>query len=112
MGGFIAERLSDVEMLWGSFWHRDDAIWILIGFFGQFFFMMRFVVQWLASEKAGRSVVPELFWWFSLGGGTILLVYACYRGDPVFIFGQGLGFLIYLRNLQFVLRDKRKAAGA
>lgn len=110
MGGFIAERLLDAEHLWLNFWSRTDALWIIIGFLGQFFFTMRFLVQWLASEKAKKSVIPDLFWFFSIGGGSILLIYALYRGDPVFIFGQGLGLVIYFRNLYFVLRDRKKDA--
>ncbi len=112
MGGFIAERLSAIEGLVVHFWDRPDAVWILIGFFGQFFFMMRFVVQWLASEKAKKSVIPDLFWFFSIGGGAVLLIYALYRGDPVFIMGQALGLFIYFRNLYFVLRDRKSGTNA
>lgn len=112
MGGFIAERLAAAQFGLIHFWERPDAIWILIGFAGQTLFMMRFLVQWIASEKAKKSVIPDLFWFFSIGGGAVLLVYACYRADPVFIFGQGLGLLIYFRNLHFVLRDRRKAGAA
>ena len=81
--------------------------WVLLGFFAQAFFTARFAVQWLASERAGHSVVPIAFWWCSIGGGMLLLVYAIYRRDPVFILGQGFGVFVYLRNLQFVLRDKK-----
>lgn len=109
MGGFIAERLTQAEGLLVSFWGRPDAVWILIGFFGQLLFMMRFVVQWIATERAKKSVIPDLFWFFSIGGGAVLLAYALYRGDPVFIFGQALGLVIYFRNLHFVLRDRKAA---
>lgn len=109
MGGFIAERLTQAEGLLAGFWGRPDAVWILVGFCGQFLFMMRFVVQWIATERAQKSVIPDLFWFFSIGGGAVLLAYALYRGDPVFILGQGLGLFIYLRNLHFVLRDRRAA---
>lgn len=86
---------------------------VALGFGGQALFSMRFVVQWLASERAGRSVVPVLFWYFSIAGGLTLLAYAIYRADPVFIVGQGLGLFIYLRNLWLVLREKRATpAGA
>ncbi|MBP0651601.1 lipid-A-disaccharide synthase N-terminal domain-containing protein, partial [Mycobacterium tuberculosis] len=74
-------------------------VWIIIGLVGQFLFMMRFVVQWLASERAKRSVVPVAFWFFSIGGGVVLLIYSLQRMDPVFIAGQGLGLIIYIRNL-------------
>jgi lipid-A-disaccharide synthase-like uncharacterized protein len=65
---------------------------------------MRFVVQWLQSEKVRRSVIPVAFWYFSLGGGALLTAYAVHRGDPVFIVGQSLGLVIYLRNLWLIRR--------
>ncbi len=83
---------------------------ILIGYLAQGMFAMRFVVQWIASERAGRSVVPTTFWVFSIGGGLMLLGYALYRRDPVFIIGQAFGVFVYLRNLQFVLRSGGAAA--
>jgi lipid-A-disaccharide synthase-like uncharacterized protein len=82
--------------------------WVLLGFVAQAFFTMRFLVQWLASERLGKSVIPIAFWWFSIGGGLLLLLYALYRRDPVFILGQGFGVFVYLRNLQFVLRERRR----
>jgi lipid-A-disaccharide synthase-like uncharacterized protein len=83
--------------------------WVLLGFTAQGFFTMRFLVQWIASERVGRSVIPLAFWLFSLGGGVLLLVYALYRRDPVFIAGQAFGVFVYLRNLHFVLRERRQA---
>lgn len=83
-------------------------IWILIGFLGQLFFFSRFLVQWIASEKQKRSVMPLSFWYLSLLGGLILLVYAIYRRDPVFITGQSCGLFIYLRNL-WLIRQSQKA---
>ena len=83
--------------------------WVLLGFVAQLFFTMRFVVQWLASERAKRSVVPIAFWFFSLGGGALLFVYAIQRRDPVFIAGQGMGLFIYIRNL-WLIANERKAA--
>lgn len=87
----------------------QETIWIIIGFVGQTLFFGRFFVQWLASEKAKRSVIPNAFWYFSIGGGLTLLVYALYRQDPVFIMGQSTGLLIYMRNLYFI-RHKGKTA--
>ena len=83
--------------------------WVVLGFIAQALFSMRFIVQWIASERAGRSVMPTAFWIFSIGGGVLLLIYALYRKDPVFIAGQGLGLFIYLRNLYFVIREQRQA---
>jgi lipid-A-disaccharide synthase-like uncharacterized protein len=85
---------------------------ILIGYFAQAMFAMRFVVQWIASERAGKSVVPTAFWVFSIGGGIMLLGYAIYRRDPVFIVGQAFGVFVYLRNLQFVIRSGGQGAPA
>lgn len=87
-------------------------LWILFGFIAQFMFMMRFVVQWVASERARRSVMPIAFWFFSIAGGALLLIYAIYRKDPVFIAGQGAGLFIYLRNLWLIYREKRTLAQA
>ena len=86
------------------------TIWLIIGFLGQAFFFMRFVVQWIASERARKSIIPSAFWFFSIGGGIVLLVYAIYREDPVFIAGQALGLVIYSRNIFFIFREKREAA--
>jgi len=81
--------------------------WILLGYAGQSLFAMRFVVQWVASERVGRSVIPVAFWFFSIGGGLLLFVYALYIRDPVFIIGQGFGLFVYLRNLYFVFRERK-----
>jgi lipid-A-disaccharide synthase-like uncharacterized protein len=86
--------------------------WVLLGLLAQALFTMRFLVQWIASERAGRSVIPLAFWIFSLGGGVLLLVYALYRKDVVFIAGQAFGVFVYLRNLYFVLRERKVAASA
>jgi lipid-A-disaccharide synthase-like uncharacterized protein len=88
---------------------NSNTIWLAIGFAGQVFFSLRFLIQWLYSEKRGRSVVPIAFWYFSLLGGLTLLCYAIYRLDPVFIVGQAGGLLIYIRNLQLIMREKKKA---
>ena len=82
-------------------------VWTLIGFVGQGLFMMRFIFQWIASEKAKKSVMPEVFWYFSLGGGLIVLIYAIHREDIVIMFGQALGVFIYLRNIYFVHKNKK-----
>ena len=81
--------------------------WVLLGYAGQSLFSMRFIVQWVASERVGRSVIPVAFWFFSIGGGILLFVYALYIRDPVFILGQGFGLFVYLRNLHFVFRERK-----
>ncbi|QQP89416.1 lipid-A-disaccharide synthase N-terminal domain-containing protein [Skermanella sp. TT6] len=87
------------------------SVWTAIGFVGQALFSMRFVIQWIQSERLKRSFVPETFWYFSMAGGITLLAYAIHRQDPVFILGQGLGLVIYSRNIWMIWRDKRKTAG-
>ena len=85
---------------------ENDPVWLAIGFLGQGLFSARFVLQWLKSERMKRSVVPLAFWYFSLAGGAVLLVYAMHRRDPVFVVGQALGILIYLRNLRLIYRER------
>ncbi|MDB5571954.1 MAG: hypothetical protein JWN93_3137 [Hyphomicrobiales bacterium] len=102
--------LVDLSSAVGGYLHhifveRFDA-WVVLGFLGQGLFTARFLVQWLASERAGRSVIPLAFWFFSIGGGLLLLIYSLYRGDPVFILGQGLGLFIYARNLMLIQKDR------
>lgn len=108
--------LIDIGTAVGGYLHDvfiGNADWgIIIGYVAQLLFAMRFVVQWIASERAGRSVVPTAFWVFSIGGGIMLLGYALYRKDPVFIIGQAFGVFVYLRNLQFVLRGRGSGAVA
>lgn len=82
-------------------------LWLIIGFLGQILFSMRFLVQWLQSERKRRSVIPTSFWYLSIAGGVTLLAYAIYRRDPVFIVGQLAGVFIYSRNLYFVRHQAR-----
>jgi lipid-A-disaccharide synthase-like uncharacterized protein len=85
--------------------------WIVlsVGFIGQALFSARFLIQWIASERSRKSVVPVLFWYFSLAGGLTLFVYAAYRKDPVFMLGQGFGLIVYLRNLWLIRKEKEAA---
>ena len=85
-------------------------VWLLVGLGGQLAFSSRFLMQWVASERRKKSVVPELFWWLSLAGGACLLSYALLRRDPVFILGQTGGLLIYSRNLMLIYQHKRERA--
>jgi lipid-A-disaccharide synthase-like uncharacterized protein len=80
--------------------------WKLIGFAGQGLFAARFIVQWFQSEKEGRSVIPVAFWYCSIGGGLVLLAYAIYVGDAVFIIGQASGLIVYARNLWLIFRER------
>ena len=83
-----------------------EMIWVIVGLTGQLAFSARFIIQWIASERAKRSTVPTAFWYFSITGGMILLAYAIYRKDPVFILGQSMGVFIYMRNLWLIRNEK------
>jgi len=83
-------------------------VWIAIGLLGQLLFSVRWLVQWVQSERRGRSITPPAFWYFSLAGGATLLAYAIHRRDPVFILGQSAGLFIYCRNLYLVARVRQE----
>ena len=104
--------MSDASRLFSDLWQVlwGMSLWVKIGFLGQFAFTARFLVQWIASEKKKDSVVPVAFWWLSLVGGSILLAYAIHRRDPVIIVGQGMGLVVYTRNLMLVERARQRAA--
>jgi lipid-A-disaccharide synthase-like uncharacterized protein len=87
-----------------------EPIWLVIGFAGQALFSARFIVQWIMSERVGKSVIPLAFWLFSVGGGITLLAYAIHRADPVIIAGQAGGLIVYGRNLWLIYRERRNAA--
>jgi lipid-A-disaccharide synthase-like uncharacterized protein len=107
--GSLAGKLS---AWWDAAWvslPADGKIMLLVGILGQSLFVVRWLVQLVASEKAKQSVVPPLFWYLSFGGAFLVLVYAIYAANLVLIIGQ-FGIIIYARNLYFLLRDKAKAA--
>ena len=106
---FANALLTIFPFLPASLATNPEQIMIIIGFAGQGLFAMRFIVQWLTSEGQGRSVIPIAFWYFSIGGGAVLLLYAIWRQDPVIICGQVLGLFIYLRNL-FLIRKSQSNA--
>jgi lipid-A-disaccharide synthase-like uncharacterized protein len=101
--------LSHFANWWASI-SMTELVWLTVGFLAQLMFSMRFLVQWIASERARQSIVPEVFWYFSLAGGALLFAYAVYRADPVFMLGQGSGLLIYARNIHLIWKEKNKAA--
>jgi lipid-A-disaccharide synthase-like uncharacterized protein len=100
---FVTNFFQDLSVRYPKF---QLDFWVLIGFLGQGMFTMRFIVQWIASEKRKESVIPVAFWHFSLGGGLILLAYAIRRMDPVFIAAYLLNPIIYSRNLYFIYKKK------
>ncbi len=86
------------------------SFWAIIGFAGQAVFASRFIVQWIHSERVRRSEIPLAFWYISLVGGIVLMVYAVHRADPVFIIGQASGLFVYVRNLHLIYRERRRVA--
>jgi lipid-A-disaccharide synthase-like uncharacterized protein len=89
--------------------NTTETVWIVIGFGGQGLFFTRWLVQWFRSERERESTIPLSFWYLSLTGGLITLAYAIYRRDPVFITGQAVGTLVYLRNLMLIYRNRAAA---
>lgn len=108
VSAFATSLLAVFPFLPSSIVTHPEQIMVTIGFAGQGLFAMRFIVQWLTSEGQGRSVIPIAFWYFSIGGGTVLLLYAVWRQDPVIICGQGLGLFIYLRNLFLIHKSNKR----
>jgi len=100
---FVTDFFQNLSVRYPKF---QLDFWLLFGFFGQAMFTMRFVVQWIASEKRQESVIPVAFWYFSLAGGLVVLFYAIHRMDPVFILAYLPGNFIYLRNLYFIYKKR------
>jgi lipid-A-disaccharide synthase-like uncharacterized protein len=96
-----------------TWFDNHDHVWLIIGFIGQGLFASRFIVQWFKSEMEGRSVIPVMFWYFSIGGGIISLAYAIEISSWPFIISQGTGLIVYLRNMVLIYRERAalKAAG-
>ena len=85
-----------------------SKMWLAVGFTGQLLFGLRFLIQWICSEIRQESHIPIIFWYFSISGGVVLLIYAIHRKDPVFIVGQATGLLVYLRNLRLIYKKEKK----
>ncbi len=100
---FLTDFLQNLTVRYPKF---QLDFWLILGFIGQAMFTMRFIVQWIASEKRRESVIPVAFWYFSLGGGLILLIYAIRQMDPVFIAAYLLNPVIYSRNLYFIFKKR------
>lgn len=94
---------------WWASTTATEKTWLLFGIVGQLMFSMRWVLQWLASEKVRASVVPATFWYYSLVGGLMVLAYGIYRMEPVIILGQ-FGVLVYARNIYFLLAGQKSDA--
>src|SRR6202158_5330374 len=104
--------LIDLQRTIGNFLYEIFVTnfdwWVILGIVAQLMFTGRFLVQWIASEKEGRSVIPIAFWFFSIAGGLMLLAYAIYRRDPVFILGQAFGVFVYVRNLYLIMKEHER----
>jgi lipid-A-disaccharide synthase-like uncharacterized protein len=117
----LAERDGDPLMLiqWGqhlsSYFHETFVakfdFWLVFGLVAQLLFAARFLVQWISSERAGKSVMPFAFWIFSMGGGLMTLIYGFVRREPVIIFGQAMATIIYVRNIMLIFRNKESGEG-
>ena len=92
-------------------WH-DSRIWLVIGFIGNALFFSRFMVQWIASERAGQSYIPTMFWWLSIAGSVVLLLYAVHKRDPVFTLAYLPNCIVYVRNLMLIRKQQRERAEA
>lgn len=125
----LVEVLQETESMWGrlftldfwtgelwtgAFWNQEVvestniSLWLLcVGLFGQAMFFSRFLVQWMVSEKAKKSVFPMAFWYLSLAGGSILFIYAWQRNDPVIMIGQAVGLFVYTRNVMLRRREAK-----
>ena len=101
------DAFSDLIWPHGKFLGIEWGVWKVVGWLGNLVFFSRFFVQWYATEKLKRVVVPTAFWWLSLFGGLALFSYAVHRQDPVFILGQGVGIFVYVRNLMLIAKKKR-----
>lgn len=104
--GFVTDFFQGLSVKYPKF---QLDFWLIFGFIGQALFFMRFVIQWIASEKRKESVIPVAFWYFSLGGSVVLLVYAFRQMDPVFIVAYLLNPIIYFRNLYFIYKKRGRA---
>ncbi|MGO1117413.1 lipid-A-disaccharide synthase N-terminal domain-containing protein [Rhodovibrionaceae bacterium A322] len=102
---FFADIMSGFEAWWAQV-GTIELGWLIFGFGAQAMFFMRFLAQWIVTERNRKSVVPEIFWYFSLAGGLMMLVYAIHRADPPIILGQMTGLFIYSRNIYFIWREK------
>ena len=96
-----------IQNLWHSLVQKSMSWWVVVGLVGQLFFGVRYVIQWVASEREGRSVIPVSFWSLSLVGSLVLLVYAIHIADPVFFIANLLTGLIFSRNLMLIRKERR-----
>ncbi len=100
------QQLSDY--IYDVFIAKFD-FWLAFGLVAQLFFTARFLVQWISSERAGKSVIPMAFWFFSMGGGLMTLVYGIVKREPIIILGQALATIIYIRNIMLIVKNHKQS---
>lgn len=105
IGEAVSDYIYDVFVLKFDFW-------LAFGIVAQLLFTARFLVQWLASEREGKSVMPLAFWYFSMAGGLMTLIYGIVRREPIIIMGQALALVIYARNLMLIFKARRRRGDA
>ena len=105
--GFFTHIIETSRQYWTQT-SSGELIWLFVGLFGQCLFMMRFIVQWIHSERHQKSIIPVSFWYFSLIGGVTVLVYGIHKAEPVIILGQLPGTIVYLRNLMLIHNGKHR----
>ena len=110
MADFVGYIL-ELNLCWQQYFIKlssVDLVWLTVGLLGQLMFMLRFLVQWVCSEKSGKSIIPISFWYFSLIGGITLLAYGVYKVEPVIVIGQLPGTFVYIRNLMLIRINNQK----
>src|SRR3569623_2098503 len=95
--------------IYGVFVAKFD-FWLAFGLVAQLLFTARFLVLWISSERAGQSVVPMAFWFFSMGGGMMTLIYGIANREPIIIIGQSLATVIYLRNIMLIIKNRARGS--
>jgi lipid-A-disaccharide synthase-like uncharacterized protein len=108
LGYYLGHLISQWQYFFSSM-NGVELAWLVVGLLGQSMFMMRFVVQWIHSERHQKSVIPVSFWYLSLSGGLIVLAYGIHKVEPVIILGQLPGTLVYIRNLMLIQKEKAKS---
>jgi lipid-A-disaccharide synthase-like uncharacterized protein len=104
LGYYLAHLITEWQEYFKGI-SNSDLVWLLVGLIGQSMFMMRFVVQWIHSERHQKSVIPVSFWYLSLAGGLIVLAYGIHKVEPVIILGQLPGTVVYIRNLMLIKKE-------
>jgi lipid-A-disaccharide synthase-like uncharacterized protein len=101
---------QEINAIFYSAFVQKFDLWVGFGIIAQLLFAVRFLVQWIASEKQGKSVIPLAFWFFSIGGGLMTLIYGLVKEEPIIIMGQGLATIIYVRNVILIVKERRQSA--